>query len=277
MAKRDYYEVLGVEKTATEEDIKKAYRKLALQYHPDRNPGNKEAEEKFKEATEAYEVLKDPDKRGKYDQFGHVGVGAGAGEGFQGFDFGTFDLGDALRAFMRDFGGGGVEDFDIFGERRSTRTRRGPSKGEDLQIKLKLSLEEIATGVDHPPVEPEPVEVLADVVVEPDRGQVARTRMAWTAESGRASEKSAGSRRRTAPELEAVTEEAADVACANRPGIERLAGRDRRPDVAVDVEVVAQEALGQGVGRDRPDQPPDGVRSMDPDTRRRAPEVRSKA
>src|SRR3990170_1599947 len=148
MAKRDYYEVLGVDKNATEEDIKKAYRKLALQYHPDRNPGNKEAEEKFKEATEAYEVLKDPDKKSKYDQFGHVGVGAGAGEGFQGFDFGTFDLGDALRTFMRDFGGGGFEDFDIFGERRATRARRGPSKGEDLQIKLRLSLEEIATGVE---------------------------------------------------------------------------------------------------------------------------------
>jgi len=148
MAKRDYYEVLGVDKNSTEEDIKKAYRKLALQYHPDRNPGNKEAEENFKEATEAYEVLKDPDKKSKYDQFGHVGVGAGTGEGFQGFDFGTFDLGDALRTFMRDFGGGGFEDFDIFGERRATRVRRGPSKGEDLQIRLKLSLEEIATGVE---------------------------------------------------------------------------------------------------------------------------------
>jgi molecular chaperone DnaJ len=148
MAKRDYYEILGVDRSAAEDDIKKAYRKLALQYHPDRNPGNKEAEEKFKEATEAYEILKDPDKRGKYDQFGHAGVGAGAGTGFQGFDFGNFDLGDALRTFMRDFGGFGFEDFDIFGERRASRSRRGPVKGEDLQIKLKLSLEEIAAGVE---------------------------------------------------------------------------------------------------------------------------------
>jgi molecular chaperone DnaJ len=148
MAKRDYYEILGVDRSSTEEEIKKAYRRLALQHHPDRNPGNKEAEEKFKEATEAYEVLKDPDKRGKYDQFGHVGVGAGAGTGFQGFDFGTFDLGDALRTFMRDFGGYGFEEFDMFGERRTSRSRRGPIKGEDLQIKLKLSLEEIATGVE---------------------------------------------------------------------------------------------------------------------------------
>jgi len=148
MAKRDYYEILGLDRNATEEDIKRAYRKLALQYHPDRNPGNKEAEEKFKESTEAYEVLKDPVKRRKYDQFGHVGVGAGAGTGFEGFDFGTFDLGDALRTFMRDFGGFGFEDFDIFGERRASRSRRGPLKGEDLQIKLKLTLEEIATGVE---------------------------------------------------------------------------------------------------------------------------------
>jgi len=148
MAKRDYYEVLGLDRNATEEDVKKSYRKLALQYHPDRNPGNKEAEEKFKEATEAYEVLKDPAKRKRYDQFGHVGVGAGAGGGFEGFDFGTFDLGDALRTFMRDFGGFGFEDFDIFGTRRTSRARRGPIKGEDLQIKLKLSLEEVATGVE---------------------------------------------------------------------------------------------------------------------------------
>ena len=105
MAKRDYYEVLGLGRDAAEDDIKKAYRKLALQHHPDKNPGNKEAEERFKEATEAYEVLKDPQKRSTYDQFGHAGLG-GAG-GFGGYDFGSFDLGDALRAFMRDFGGFG--------------------------------------------------------------------------------------------------------------------------------------------------------------------------
>ncbi|MDH4223986.1 MAG: DnaJ domain-containing protein, partial [candidate division Zixibacteria bacterium] len=148
MAKRDYYEVLGLDRNASEEDVKKAYRKLALQYHPDRNPGNKEAEEKFKEATEAYEVLKDPAKKNRYDQFGHVGVGAGTGAGFEGFDFGSFDLGDALRTFMRDFGGFGFEEFDLFGQRRTSRTKRGSNKGEDIQIKLKLSLEEIATGVE---------------------------------------------------------------------------------------------------------------------------------
>jgi molecular chaperone DnaJ len=144
MAKRDYYEVLGLDRGASEQDIKKAYRQLALQYHPDRNPGIKDAEEKFKEATEAYEVLKDPEKRGRYDRYGHVGV-TGAG-GFEGFDFGAFDLSDALRAFMRDFGSFGIFD-DFFGT-TTTRTRRRHQKGEDLQIRLKLTLEEIASGVE---------------------------------------------------------------------------------------------------------------------------------
>jgi molecular chaperone DnaJ len=106
MTKRDYYEVLGVGREASEEEIKKAYRKLALKYHPDRNPGDKGAEEKFKEATEAYEVLRDPQKRSQYDRFGHSGLKGG----FQGFDFQGFDLSDALRAFMRDFGGFGFGD-----------------------------------------------------------------------------------------------------------------------------------------------------------------------
>lgn len=144
MAKRDYYEVLGLGRDATQEDVKKAYRKLALQYHPDRNPGNKDAEEKFKEATEAYEVLKDPEKKARYDRYGHAGVTAGAG--FEGFDFGTFDLSDALRAFMRDFGSFSIFE-DFFGQTTRTRRRGGP-KGRDLQVKLKLSLEEIATGVE---------------------------------------------------------------------------------------------------------------------------------
>lgn len=145
MAKRDYYEILGVERGASEEDIKKAYRKLAIQYHPDKNPGDKQAEEKFKEATEAYEILRDPQRREQYDRFGHVGVAQGAG--FEGFDFGHFDLADALRAFMRDFGSFGFEDF--FGE-RTTRARRAREihRGEDLQLKLKLALEEIASGVE---------------------------------------------------------------------------------------------------------------------------------
>jgi len=144
MAKRDYYQVLGLSRDATEDDIKRAYRKLALQHHPDKNPGSKEAEEKFKEATEAYEVLKDPQKRSAYDQFGHAGL-SGAG-GFGGFDFASFDLGDALRAFMRDFGGFGSVFDDFFGT--STRTRSGYPKGEDLQVRLRLSLEQIATGVE---------------------------------------------------------------------------------------------------------------------------------
>lgn len=144
MAKRDYYEVLGLSRGASEDEVKKAYRKLALQYHPDKNPGSKEAEDKFKEATEAYEILKDPQKRSTYDQFGHAGF-SGAG-GFGGFDFQSFDLSDALRAFMRDFGGfGGIFD-DFFGT--TTRTRRGYQKGQDLQVRLKLSLEEIAAGVE---------------------------------------------------------------------------------------------------------------------------------
>lgn len=144
MAKRDYYEVLGLGRDVTEEDIKRAYRRLALQYHPDRNPGNKDAEEKFKEATEAYEVLKDPEKRSRYDRYGHAGVAAEAG--FEGFDFSTFNLSDALRAFMRDFGSFGIFD-DFFGQTTRTRRRGGP-RGRDLQVRLKLSLEEIATGVE---------------------------------------------------------------------------------------------------------------------------------
>jgi molecular chaperone DnaJ len=144
MAKRDYYEVLGLGRDVTEEDIKRVYRRLALQYHPDRNPGNKDAEEKFKEATEAYEVLKDPEKRSRYDRYGHAGVAAEAG--FGGFDFSTFNLSDALRAFMRDFGSFGIFD-DFFGQTTRTRRRGGP-RGRDLQVRLKLSLEEIATGVE---------------------------------------------------------------------------------------------------------------------------------
>jgi molecular chaperone DnaJ len=144
VAKRDYYEVLGVDRGASGEEIKKAYRKLALQVHPDRNPGNKDAEEKFKEATEAYEVLADVQKRSAYDRFGHAGVDpsygpAGGGGAPGGFGF---DLSDALRAFMRDFGGFG----SAFGE---DEPMRGPDRsGGDIQVKLRLSLEEIATGVE---------------------------------------------------------------------------------------------------------------------------------
>lgn len=147
MTKRDYYEILGVSREATLDDVKKAYRKLALKHHPDRNPGNKDAEERFKEATEAYEVLRDQEKRARYDQFGHGGLSGAAqgGGGFEGFG-GGFDLSDALRAFMRDFGGFGFEDF-LGGERGRSRRGAAAARGNDLQIHLKLTLAEIATGV----------------------------------------------------------------------------------------------------------------------------------
>lgn len=138
MEKRDYYEILGVDKSAGEEDIKKAYRQLALKHHPDRNPGDASAEAKFKEATEAYEILKNPDKRRQYDQYGHAGTQPGFGGGY-GFD--GFDLSDALRAFMRDFGAFGFEDF--FGGQAG----RVDNRGRDLQVRVKLTLEEIASGV----------------------------------------------------------------------------------------------------------------------------------
>lgn len=138
---RDYYEILGLERTADADAIKKAYRKLALQYHPDRNSGSEEAEERFKEATEAYEVLRDPQKREAYDRYGHAGVkgaAAGAGQGFGGFDFS-----DALEIFMRDFGGMGFED--LFGG-RGRRSSRGVRRGPDVRVRLPLTLAEVASG-----------------------------------------------------------------------------------------------------------------------------------
>ncbi len=145
MSKRDYYEVLGVGRDASKDEIKKAYRKLAFRYHPDRNPGDHEAEERFKEATEAYEVLSDPEKRRLYDQYGHAGMaGAGAGPGGAGFGQ-EFDLADALRAFMRDFGGFGFEEM-FGGSRRGARG--GARGGRDLQARVRLTLEEIARGVE---------------------------------------------------------------------------------------------------------------------------------
>jgi molecular chaperone DnaJ len=143
MQKRDFYDVLGIGRDADENQIKKAYRRLAMECHPDRNPGDREAEERFKEISEAYEVLRDPEKRARYDRHGHAGV-SGAGAGFGGFA--GFDLSDALRAFMRDFGGFGFGDiFSDFEPR--TRARRS-TQGEDLQVKVRVTLEEVSRGVE---------------------------------------------------------------------------------------------------------------------------------
>lgn len=141
-AVRDYYEVLGVARDASPEEIKKAYRQLAVKYHPDKNPGDKQSEERFKEVAEAYEVLSDPEKRAQFDRFGHRSPGAPGG----GFEAHGFDLSDALRAFMRDFGGmGGFGDmFETGSSRGGARERRGNT----LEIRLPLTLEEIATGVE---------------------------------------------------------------------------------------------------------------------------------
>ncbi|MDD2489451.1 MAG: molecular chaperone DnaJ [Bacteroidales bacterium] len=142
--KRDFYEILGVSKTATEDELKKAYRKLALKYHPDRNPNDKDAEEKFKEAAEAYEVLTNKDKRAKYDQFGHAGVD---GQGFSGQGQGM-NMDDIFSMFGDIFGGrGGFGGFSGFGSERSRGGRR-VNKGSSLRIKVKLSLEDIEKGVE---------------------------------------------------------------------------------------------------------------------------------
>ena len=142
--KRDYYEVLGVARTATDEELKKAYRKLAKQYHPDMNPGNQEAEARFKEVNEAYEVLSDQEKRAKYDQFGHAGVdpnfGAGAGGGFGGFDMGDIDLGDLFGSF---FGGG----FGGFGGQRQANPN-APKRGASLRANMTISFQEAMSGVE---------------------------------------------------------------------------------------------------------------------------------
>ena len=144
MAKRDYYEVLGVGKSATKEELKKAYRKLAMQYHPDRNPDDKDAEEKFKEAAEAYEILNDDNKRARYDRFGHEGV-RGSGFGSQGFS----DINDIFSHFSDIFGGASIfDDFFGGGSQRSRGRKRGQGvPGSDLRVNLKLTLEEIAEGV----------------------------------------------------------------------------------------------------------------------------------
>ncbi|MBR5877195.1 MAG: molecular chaperone DnaJ [Alistipes sp.] len=142
--KRDYYEVLGVARNANADEIKKAYRKAAIKYHPDKNPGDKEAEEKFKEAAEAYDVLSNQDKRARYDQFGHAGMGGAAGGGFSGGGFGGFSMEDIFSQFGDIFGGhfGGFGGFGGGGARSGARV----SRGSDIRVKVKLTLSEIANG-----------------------------------------------------------------------------------------------------------------------------------
>ena len=135
--KRDYYEVLGVEKNADEAAIKKAYRKLAKKYHPDMNPGNAEAEKKFKEASEAYAVLSDPEKRRQYDQFGHAAFEGGGAGGFGGFDFNSADFGDIFGDIFGDFFGGG----------RRRGANNGPMKGANIRTSVRITFEEAVFGV----------------------------------------------------------------------------------------------------------------------------------
>lgn len=142
MAKKDYYEVLGVDKSASDAEIKSAYRKIAIKYHPDRNPGNKEAEEKFKEAAEAYDVLHDAQKRQQYDQFGFNAPGGG----FEGFSGGGFSMDDIFSMFGDVFGGrGGFGGFGGFGGGQGSGQRQ-QYRGSDLRIKVTLTLQEIANG-----------------------------------------------------------------------------------------------------------------------------------
>ena len=143
MAKRDYYEVLGVSKSASKDEIKKAYRQMALKFHPDKNPGDHTAEEKFKEAAEAYEVLSDENKRARYDQFGHAGMNGGSG-GFGGG--GGMTIEDIFAQFGDIFGGHFGSSFGGFGGGRGGSRR--VNKGSDLRVKVKLNLQEIANGVE---------------------------------------------------------------------------------------------------------------------------------
>ena len=139
--KRDYYEVLGVERNASEAEIKKAYRKLAVKHHPDRNPDDSSAAERFREATQAYEVLKDSSQRAKYDQYGHAAFDQNAGYGAGGFGASGFDMNDALESFLRNFGGVG----DVFGG-AAGGGRGQDHRGHDLQVKVELTLQDVANG-----------------------------------------------------------------------------------------------------------------------------------
>ena len=140
--KRDYYEILGVSKSSSADEIKKAYRKVAMQFHPDRNPGDKTAEEKFKEAAEAYEVLSDQDKRAQYDRYGHAGV-SGNGRGFSG---GGMNMEDIFSNFGDIFGG--HNPFESFFGGGGQRQQSKVFRGSNLRVKVKLNLEEIANGVE---------------------------------------------------------------------------------------------------------------------------------
>jgi molecular chaperone DnaJ len=140
MSKRDYYEVLGIAKNAAEDEIKKAYRKLAIKYHPDKNPDDKSAEDKFKEAAEAYEVLSSPEKKQRYDQFGHAGVGGASGGGYGG---GGMNMEDIFSQFGDIFGDGG-----FFGGRGRSGGGRRVNRGTNLRVKVKLNLQEVANGAE---------------------------------------------------------------------------------------------------------------------------------
>lgn len=141
MAKRDYYEILGVAKGASNDEIKKAYRQMAIKFHPDKNPGNKEAEDKFKEAAEAYEILSDTDKKAKYDRFGHAGMGGASGGGH-----GHMNMDDIFSQFGDVFGDGGSPFESFFGGRSGGGRRQAGVRGNDVRIKVKMTLQEIAGG-----------------------------------------------------------------------------------------------------------------------------------
>lgn len=147
MSKRDYYDILGVTKSSAADEIKKAYRKLAIKFHPDKNPDDKGAEDKFKEAAEAYEVLSNPEKKQRYDQFGHAGSQGGYGGGNGG---GGMNMDDIFSQFGDVFGGGGGSPFESFfgGNSQSSRSGRRVQRGTNLRIKVKLTLEEIANGIE---------------------------------------------------------------------------------------------------------------------------------
>ncbi len=145
MSKRDFYEILGVGKSSSTDEIKKAYRKTAMQYHPDRNPGDKAAEEKFKEAAEAYEVLSDATKKQRYDQYGHAGVGSSAASG-GGFSGGGMNMEDIFSQFGDVFGGEGFGSFFGGQQRGGGGRRQGGQRGSNLRVKLKLNFEEILKG-----------------------------------------------------------------------------------------------------------------------------------